>query len=310
MTKLRILYIYDFDGWAIHNVGKDWAKLLDKTHDFYIVQAGEHFRHDPKSYDIILWGYSFLASSRTKSAMNAIQRPFRWAQWNLFSLNNLYTVVHDPCEIFDQIPGWRSVAPRFSRLQKFSKLAVISNEMLRILSEGRFEVSKVNTLSHIPLRNGGEIVKEELKIFTRANPHPRKNLNLFYDIANEIAGRAAGKCEAWVGGKLLAEHDYINAMDKYNCYICTSWQEGGPLPLMDAMRRGCVALTTRVGQTDEIIEDGANGFFCMSKEDFLEKIDRLYSDPELLYKMRLNALKTAATDKSELIRKQLEAFLQ
>lgn len=309
MKKLRILYIYDFRGWAIHNVGMDWARLLYQTHDFHIVQAGEHFQHNPKSYDIILWGYSFMASSRKKSLMSAVQRPFRWAQWSLFSPKNLYAVVHDPCEIFNQIPDWKSTIPRFSHLQKFSKLAVTSNEMAKAFSDNQFKVSKVNTLSHIPLRNENEIVKEDLKIFTRANPHPRKNLTLFYDIINETTDRVK-KCEALVGGKLLTEHDYIKGIDRFNCYICTSWQEGGPLPLMDAMRRGCMVLTTRVGQTDEIIEDGVNGFFCESKEDFLQRITELHNDTMLLYKMRQNALKTAAKDKCDLIRMQLEAFLQ
>lgn len=308
MRKLKVLYIYDFEEWAIHNVGKVWSGLLHQTHDFRMVQLGQHLQHNPKSYDIILWGFSLLAL-RHNSIVYANKTTLCWEQWNLLSSNNLYTVVHDPCEIYEQVSDWKNTTPKLSHLHYFSKLAVISNEMEMILSKNKFDVCKVNTMSHIPLRSEKEIVREQLKIFTRANPYPRKNLNLFYEISNDVNNRGA-KCEAFVGGKFLPEKDYIKTIDKYNCYICTSWQEGGPLPLMDAMRRGCVVLTTRVGQTDTIIEDGVNGFFCNRKEDFLERIGQLFSNSELLYCLRRNALKTASVDKGDVIHKQLLAFLK
>lgn len=304
MEKLKILYIYDLKKWAIHNVGKIWADLLHQTHDFHIVQIGNHFQYNPKSYDIILWGYSLLALPH-----NSIVHTHRLKHWDLRHLKNVYAVVHDPCEIFDQIPNWKNTVPRLSHLKMFSKLAVISNEMKTILSENSFDVCKVNTMSHISLRSEKKIIKEQLKIFTRANPHQRKNLALFYDLADTVNGYVE-KTEAFVGGKVLSQKNYINEIDNYNCYICTSWQEGGPLPLMDAMRRGCVILTTRVGQTDELIEDGINGFFCNSKEEYLERINQLYSDSGLLFNMRRNSFKKATEDKSGLIRQQLMSFLK
>ena len=88
---------------------------------------------------------------------------------------------------------------------------------------------------------------------------------------------------------ILDQPEYIKLLDSYNCYICTSWQEGGPLPLVEALRRGNIALTTRVGQTDDWVIDGYNGFFCESKADFLDKISLLSWDRSLLMSMRRNS---------------------
>ena len=59
------------------------------------------------------------------------------------------------------------------------------------------------------------------------------------------------------------------------------------MPAMDAMRRGQVVLTTPVGQIQEIIKNGENGFICQTKEQFMEKISLLSKDLDLLHRMRI-----------------------
>jgi glycosyltransferase involved in cell wall biosynthesis len=78
---------------------------------------------------------------------------------------------------------------------------------------------------------------------------------------------------------------------------------------MDALRRGCVALTTRVGQTDELVEDGGNGFFCTTEEEFATRLAQLAADPALLLRMRRRALELAGRPVEETIRAQLRSFL-
>ena len=58
---------------------------------------------------------------------------------------------------------------------------------------------------------------------------------------------------------------------------------------MDAMRRGSVVITTPVGQIQDIIEDGKNGFICKTKKEFIEKICLLSKDLDLLHKMRIES---------------------
>jgi hypothetical protein len=68
--------------------------------------------------------------------------------------------------------------------------------------------------------------EESLKIFTRANNHRRKNLPLFRELQAAYQNRAAS-FDGHIGLKVLPEPDYIRLIDRYNCYLCTSWQEGG-----------------------------------------------------------------------------------
>ena len=66
---------------------------------------------------------------------------------------------------------------------------------------------------------------------------------------------------------------------------------------MDAMRRGLAVLTTPVGQIQELIEDGVNGYFCRSAADFAGRLEHLGNDPDQLHAMRLASLETINTQR-------------
>ena len=48
------------------------------------------------------------------------------------------------------------------------------------------------------------------------------------------------------------------------CLVCTSYSEGGPRVVAEALACGTPIITTRVGLGSELIEDGVNGFFIDS----------------------------------------------
>jgi glycosyltransferase involved in cell wall biosynthesis len=210
--------------------------------------------------------------------------------------------------LFPEVPDWKAAAPRVSHLRRFGRLAVTSNEMLGVMDRLGLEAVKVNTRSLLPLRDPGDIGTEGLRVFTRAQEYPRKNLSLFRALQGSFAGEIE-RFDAVVGSAVLPQAGYVDLIDAHNCYVCTSWQEGGPLPLMDALRRGCVVLTTRVGQTDEWVEDGGNGFFCSNEAEFAMRLRELRDDPRRLREMRLRALARAAERDDAGVRAQLEAFL-
>lgn len=47
-------------------------------------------------------------------------------------------------------------------------------------------------------------------------------------------------------------------------FLLSSWQEGLPLSLLEAMAAGCVPITTPVGGVPEVVQDGINGFMSSS----------------------------------------------
>jgi len=306
--RTRVLYLYNIPEWAIHNVGRDWAELLHDTHDFTLMPFGQHEREDPDSYDHVVWGYSTLDHSGRMLLQSLLQRPLGWLRWRLHSARGFAAVVQDPSEIFPEVADWKRARPRLAHLKRFERLAVTSHEMSQVMQELGCAVTQARTHSLLPLREADEIAREPLRVFTRAQEYPRKNLALFRALQARFSGKL-DRCDAVLGGGVMPQPDYVRQIDGYNAYVCTSWQEGGPLPLMDAMRRGCVVLTTRVGQTDELIEDGVNGFFCASESEFAARLDQLAADPALLHAMRLRALERAGRRDEARERAELQRFL-
>ena len=217
-------------------------------------------------------------------------------------------VVQDPSELFPETATWTLAAPRLAHLKRFSRVAGTSNEMQRALASHGLSPFKVNTRSLLPLRSPDTLAPQPVRALTRAQDYPRKNLALFRAVAERVRGQVE-RCDAVLGRTVLPEADYARQLDGYNVYLCTSWQEGGPLPLMDAQRRGCVVLTTRVGQTDERVEHGVNGWFCDDADQFAARLEQLAGDPPLLLAMRRAALERAAAPDADRVRAQLRAFL-
>lgn len=306
--RRRVLYLYNVPDWAIHNVGRDWAALVQDTHDFTLMRYGRHELEDPHAYDHVVWGYSTMRYSGRMNVESLIGRPGAWWRWFRHAPERLAAVVQDPSELFPEVPDWKQAPARVAHLRRYERLAVTSNEMRQAMAALGQRAVQVSTRSILPLRAATEILREPLRVFTRAQSYPRKNLPLFHALQARLAG-SLERCDAVLGGGVMPQADYVRQIDGYNCYVCTSWQEGGPLPLMDSMRRGCVVLTTRVGQTDEYVEHGVNGYFCESEAEFAQRLHELAGDPERLLAMRHKALARAAVPDDERVRAQLRKFL-
>ena len=95
-----------------------------------------------------------------------------------------------------------------------------------------------------------------------------------------------------IGSLVLPVDDYTKLIDDHEVYVCTSYQEGSRIPAMDAMQRGCVVLSTPVGQIQELIRHGENGFICETAGEFIEALTLLANDLPLLHRMRLRSLET------------------
>lgn len=314
---MKILYIYDVEDWAIHNVGRYWSGLLGSKYVFTFCHISKLREFSFADYDWIFWGYSKLRFSALMSQGGARHELYRI----LFDKLDLYgktafgagrkfiTVVHDPCELYLMKPSWKDETGDTRHLFAFSRIAVASSEMQHLLMELGHLTAKINTESLLPVRDSNEIATEDLAVFSKVADSPRKNIPLMREIQS-VTAPACSKFDIRVGHQIIDNTAYIRLIDSYNCYICTSWQEGGPLPLRDAQKRGCVVLTTRVGQTDEWVEDGVNGFFCDTRDQFVEKVRLLSSDRITLREMRLNTLAAVAASRDAMIRQQLVQFLE
>jgi len=183
--------------------------------------------------------------------------------------------IHDPIEL-----------PKL-KLDSNTNIITASIEIYNCLKEKFSKIKLIPTTSLLNYRT--HIIEvEKPKLIAISSTQARKNLNklsLIYERLkndNIIADKK-------IGYDII--NNYEEFLDRYNIFICTSLKEGGPIPAMDAMKRGCIVLTTPVGQMPELI-DGSNGFILNSVEEFVEKIIWIKNNLLWLQQARKNAIKT------------------
>jgi hypothetical protein len=141
-----------------------------------------------------------------------------------------------------------------------------------------------------------------LRAITVGRIYRRKRFELFNEITwMSQRARLPVTFKAKLDQCPMPEQEYIAYLDSADVYIVTSFQEGGPLPAMDAMRRGLVVLSTRVGQMPEIIEDGVSGFLCDDLSEFIERLRLLSRDREVLQRMRHRSLARILEVRSDVV---------
>jgi len=276
-AKLSLLYVHS--GWAIYNVGRLWFSEVPGVKCTMVTT--EEFMADPKiqaGHSAIIFGYTSLAL-----ASDSVPRTI--PEW---------ICVHDPCELFQDVPQWRTLEANpklIERLKKSAKVICISREVQCVLRDAGVESELIPTTSQIPIVSVDQLKKEQgdrISATTVGRIYPRKRFEWFWKIRSKARSKGIPiHFRAKLNRAPLSESAYIEFLDRASIYLVTSYQEGGPLPAMDAMRRGLVVLSTPVGQMVEILQDGKNGFLCETPEDFVERLSMLARDPELLRSMRL-----------------------
>jgi hypothetical protein len=286
---MKILYLHNKENWAIHNVGKLWlGDMLDVDFIDYRL-GGFNF----KDYDFVWFGFYYIYDKYHYDPKRSI------------------LTIHDPSEVYPEIPNWKQkgmIKERLRVLKKLPHIICVSKEMDEAFKKHGVETKVINTASMIPLRDQIETNKCDFySVFN--SPHPRKNFGLMKEIKDDVE-KLGLKMNMKINSRILPEKEYIKRLDDHEVYICGSYQEGGPLPAMDAMKRGAVVLTTPVGQIQEIIEDGFNGYICKNKSEFLKRIKELSSDKEKLHEMRLNSLRLIGRVRNEeKIKKSVKNYL-
>ena len=291
-----ILYIHT--GWAIETVGRHW--FTDQT----IARVTFIRASDPAltaelmaKYELVWYGYSSLFTRKPCDPAKAV------------------LAVHDPAELFPEQPGWKttcSIPPAsVALLHSVRAVVVVSEEMNETLSKAGVHTLRLPTRSQIPPRSVSELVDPApLAMLGVGRIYRRKNFEQFQRVARNA--RRLGYQTYLKGDHFpLSEAEYIALLDRHSVYVCTSFQEGGPLPVMDAMQRGAVVLSAPVGQATEIIEHGKNGFLCRTDAEFTNVLEALAHDPAKLSNLRLASRERIIQVRSHgVIRETIEVALQ
>ena len=280
----RILYVHS--GWAIEQVGRLWFSDVPGL-DCLSIHA-DSFRRDPaiqSEYEVVLFGYTWLMVQLK----------------GLVFGRDIWCVVHDPTELFPESPDWKAKGADSSllhSLEELERVIVTSVEMEEALVRLGVDVTVVPTDSCLPIRAAQELgaIVEPITVTTVGRVYRRKNFEMYKYLADWAERERVGPLRfrpKW-GFVALPTDSYVAFLDGAEICLCTSFQEGGPIPPMDAMRRGQLVLSTPVGQMPERIVDGETGFICRTASEFQQRLRELAGDPGLLESMRLASLRGAA----------------
>ncbi|WP_372754712.1 glycosyltransferase [Mariniflexile sp.] len=176
-----------------------------------------------------------------------------------------------------------------------------------------YEYAKKLGKSHL-VRNGVNIselrnfaLKNEKTVFTVGTVGRisfQKNPELF----NKIAELFPKIKFVWVGNgvlhtKLLSENievtgwktreDVIETVNSFDVYIQTSFWEGLPITILEAMALEKPIIATNVIGNKDAVKHGENGYLCDSLNAFQNYINKLIKDDALRNSLGLNSLKRA-----------------
>ena len=115
-----------------------------------------------------------------------------------------------------------------------------------------------------------------------------KGLSLLIDFVNQIQDDDITLHIQDVSKSGFISHSELsqNFYSKIDCLVCMSSNEGTPNPVFEALSSGIPVLTTRVGNTGDILIEGLNGFFInRTFESFSENLEDLMTTsfkPEII----------------------------
>lgn len=297
---MKVLYVSDKPDWAIQNVGRMWLEGQPGIEATFIL-AEDLSPDNFAQFDMVWFGFSLLFFSfYTTHRMSAAE------------LAKSVVAVHDPCEVLSQRPNWKEIPARgqssyvtpscwpwlvrTSMLKAAGTVITASEELLLLLGSRGVKAELVSTTTDLPLRQS--LTPSRPAFVSVYYPHARKNERLMRELQVFARERLGAAFDTKVGDTVLDREGYMKLFDSHSVYVCTSWQEGGPLPAMDAMARGCTVLSTPVGQIQELIRDGENGFLCETEQDFIRAMQLITDQPEMLERMRLMALDTISRERN------------
>lgn len=92
--------------------------------------------------------------------------------------------------------------------------------------------------------------------------------------------------------KPIPNKELLNKLKNYKFFISTSLFEGNPKAILEAMASGCVVLTKKNKNIEEIIKDGFNGIFIDNRDNLLNVLENLENDPIKWSELSANSIET------------------
>ena len=203
-------------------------------------------------------------------------------------------------------------------LSRYFKFVIaVSDDMQRLLiKKYGFSEEKIKLIyngTEIP-PDHSRVKKNTFVIGTAGRLFPIKNYTLLVDIASEIAKTTdeirfelagegpekehiRGLIQKFNVGEVFTLKGFVDDIKTFymglDLYINTSWHEGLPMSILEAMAHGLPVVASNTGGLIEIVKDGLNGYLINGHHPklFAEKCIKLYRDNDLRMNMSIASKK-------------------
>jgi hypothetical protein len=97
-----------------------------------------------------------------------------------------------------------------------------------------------------------------------------------FEVIEEAARKLGIRCVGHKNPPWASDATIEQAYRMMSCYVCASWEEGGPVPVLEALQMGRPVVTTPVGNAALFVHPGNNGeFFNGDLGTLCEAIERV-----------------------------------
>lgn len=151
---------------------------------------------------------------------------------------------------------------------------------------------------------------EHITIINVGEVRPQKGPELFADIARKLRQRHPHVHFKWVGDGLserkkvltdagveisgwMDKNQVMHALSDADLYLSTSFWEGLPVSLIEAMALGLPLIGQACSGNTDVIEDKHNGRLFRSAEEAIEQINEVLTTPQMAQTYAANGLQTA-----------------
>lgn len=255
----------------------------------------------PLLYLLAAWPYKCSAIN-----LHTVQNDLRYYQgwfWRLvFPLFRIYPInLSHKLNPFLQNKDTSFVIPNSVDLARFKAPSRSHKFKKRILHIGRFDTQKNHNLL---LRFFAQLLKHD----------PEYHLTMIgWGTLEKSVRKQIDKLKLEGNVELITKRiDPIEHFRKNDFFVLTSKWEGMPLVILEAMASGMVVFSTRVGATEELIQNQENGFLFSNQdhvqmaEEFIENISETN-----LSRVSSNAIKNAESYSEDLmLAKYEQVFLR
>ncbi len=238
-TKPDIIHAHEYKSMILATLAniltRRKARMVRTLHG--LTSAPNNIRHVRSS--LVLWIDNLFLKHFT-DAVVAVSRPIEkilrglYPQTMIYQINNAVRVYDDPRDSRDRVRAAFGVSRNTFWIGTAARLVPIKNidmliEAAKILSLDKKLKFLISVFGDGPMKDG---MQERI--------------------------RAYGLDDVVV---LHGHHpDVLSIVRAWDAFVLTSWNEGMPMSLLEAMSFGIIPVCTRVGGVPDIIDDTENGF--------------------------------------------------